>query len=261
MFDRTELDRALTGTIFAGHLHYLSETGSTNADALAGALTGAPHGSVWLAETQTAGRGRGDHRWHSAPGDGLYVSLLFRLKLLPGRLTLMPFSVGLATIRAMVQVAGVAVDLRWPNDLLIDEKKAVGILIEAHTARNGEMQAVAGIGINVHQHAFPPDMATQATSLDLEAGRKISRQELLLRLLESLEQESRALEADDAGAAIPARIEAASSWIRGRRVLVHGPQACAGVTEGLDENGFLRVRTAQGVVVVQTGGIRAAEGE
>jgi BirA family biotin operon repressor/biotin-[acetyl-CoA-carboxylase] ligase len=118
---------------------------------------------------------------------------------------------------------------------------------------------VLGIGINVHQRAFPPGLATPATSLDLESGKRLSRQTLLVALLKSLEREASALSDPVAAANIAARLEQASTWIRGRKVEVHGPQTCTGVTAGLDEHGFLRVATANGLVTVQTGGLRAAE--
>jgi BirA family biotin operon repressor/biotin-[acetyl-CoA-carboxylase] ligase len=115
---------------------------------------------------------------------------------------------------------------------------------------------VVGIGINVHQQSFARDLATPGTSLDLESGRWIDRQPLLIALLESLEQETRALLDPAAVRTIPDRVAKASTWIKGREVDVHGPQACSGVTDGLDEHGFLRVRTATGVVQIQTGGLR-----
>jgi len=102
-------------------------------------------------------------------------------------------------------------------------------------------------------------LATPATSLDIESGSRVSRQDLLVSLLKSLEREALALLDPAAGKTITQRVEQASTWVRGRRVEVHGPQACAGVTAGLDEYGFLLVRTATGLVTVQTGGIRAAE--
>jgi BirA family biotin operon repressor/biotin-[acetyl-CoA-carboxylase] ligase len=166
---------------------------------------------------------------------------------------------GLAAAAAVRAAAGLAVDLRWPNDLLIGPRKAGGILVEAKNQGSAVAFAVVGIGINVHQRAFDPTLATAATSLDIEAGRRISRQEVLVALLKSLEREALSLLEPTSLATIPARIEQASTWIRGRRVQVHGPQACAGVTAGLDEHGFLRVRTAEGLVTVQTGGIRAAQ--
>lgn len=261
VYDLAALDRTLAATIFAGRIHYAVETGSTNNDALAAALHGAPHGSVWLTERQTAGRGRGDHEWLSTAGEGLYVSVLLRPQLELHRLALMPIATGLAAIEAIAATTNLKPDLRWPNDLLIGEQKCGGILAEARQDRGAAAYVVVGIGINVHQRAFPQDLSTPATSLDLATGRRVSRQPLLVRLLESLERETRALDAEDAGTVIPARLNAASSWVHGRRVEVHGPQACVGTTEGLDVNGFLLVRTREKLVTVQTGGIRAAQGE
>jgi BirA family biotin operon repressor/biotin-[acetyl-CoA-carboxylase] ligase len=165
----------------------------------------------------------------------------------------------LAAAAAVRRASALAVDLRWPNDLLIGPRKAGGILVEAKNQGSAVAFAVVGIGINVHQQAFDPTLTTAATSLDLEAGRRVSRQELLVSLLKSLERETLGLLQPASVTAIPARVEQASTWMRGRWVEVHGPQACTGVTDGMDEHGFLRVRTAEGLVTVQTGGIRAAE--
>ncbi len=181
------------------------------------------------------------------------------------RLPFLPLAAGLAAADAIGAVSGLVVDLRWPNDLLIGPRKIGGILVESQIHSKGLPHAevpyaVVGIGINVHQRAFPSDLATPATSLDLESSRHIPRQDLLLALLKSLQQEALALAIPDAEEAVIARVEKASTWIRGRRVEVHGPQACNGVTAGLDENGFLRVTTADGLVTVQTGGLRTEKG-
>ncbi len=266
MYDLSALDAKLAGSIYAGKLHFAPVTGSTNIDALAAARSGAPHGSVFFADEQTAGRGRGDHKWQSAAGQGLYVSVLLRPALPAVRLPLLPLAAGLAAAEAIHAASGLAVDLRWPNDLLLGERKAGGILTEAQTENKSDAgtvsYAVVGIGINVHQSRFASGLATPATSLDFETGRTVHRQELLAALLESLEREARGLLDPAQAKRIPQRVEAASTWVRGRSVEVHGPQACAGVTEGLDENGFLLVRTAEGpadsLVRVRTGGIRAA---
>ena len=263
MFDLAALEAELAGTLFAGKLHFSRVTGSTNSDAVAAARLGAPHGSVYLSDEQLAGRGRGDHGWISAAGEGLYVSVLLRPQFPAARLPFLPLAAGLAAAHAIREVTslapapGLEIDLRWPNDLLIGPRKTGGILVEANIDSKGLLCAVVGIGINVHQRAFPPDLATPATSLDLETNRHIARQALLLALLKSLQQEALALANSDAAKKIATRVEKASTWIRGRRVEVHGPQACSGVTAGLDENGFLRVATAAGLVTVQTGGLRA----
>lgn len=283
MYDLAALEAELAGTLFAGKLHFTRVTGSTNSDAIAAARNAGPHGSVFFADEQLAGRGRGGHGWISSAGEGLYVSLLLRPQIPASCLPLLPLAAGLAAAEAIRVVSGLApspglelagpggleTDLRWPNDLLIGPRKTGGILVESQTvtaqneiARTGAMRAssvafaVIGIGINVHQRVFPPGLATPATSLDLEAGRHISRQSLLTALLKSLEREASALADPAAAATIPARVEQASTWTRGRSVLVLGPQSCQGVTAGLDENGFLRVETADGLITVQTGGLR-----
>jgi BirA family transcriptional regulator, biotin operon repressor / biotin---[acetyl-CoA-carboxylase] ligase len=261
VYDLAALESVLASTIFDGKLHFTRVTGSTNSDAVAAARDGAPHGSVFFADEQTAGRGRGDHGWISSAGEGLYVGILLRPQLTTAQLSLLPLVAGLAAASAIQSVSELAVDLRWPNDLLIGSRKTGGILVEARNESESPPHAVAvvGIGINVHQSAFPPSLATSATSLDVESGCTISRQSLLVALLKSLEHEIELLSDQAAKESVLTRVEQASSWVRGRSVQVHGPQACEGITAGLDDNGFLRVETADGLVTVQTGGVRAAE--
>jgi len=257
-FDLHTLEASLAGTIFDGKLHFSSVTDSTNTDALAAARAGAPHGSVYFADEQVAGRGRGDHAWHSAAGEGLYVSVLLRPAVQAARLPLLPLAAGLAAADAVRETTGLPVDIRWPNDLLIGPRKVGGILVEAKTEASAVAFAVVGIGINVHQRGFAAGLATPATSLDIEADRRVSRQALLVSLLKSLQRETGGLPDSAAVESIPRRVQEASTWVCGRRVDVHGPQACTGITEGLDGNGFLLVRTDTGLMTVQTGGLRAA---
>jgi len=259
VFDLAALESSLAGSIFAGKLHFSAVTNSTNSDAMAAARDQAPHGSVFFADEQSAGRGRGDHSWHSAAGEGLYVSVLLRPEFPAERLSLLPLAAGLAAFAAISDAAGLTADLRWPNDLLLGPRKVGGILVEARATGSGtgDTYAVVGIGINVHQRAFAPDFATQGTSLDIESARRISRQTLLLSLLKSLQSETLGLIDPAAAEDILRRLNFSSTWMTGRTVEVHGPQACTGITAGLDQNGFLCVQTDSGLVTVQTGGIRA----
>jgi BirA family transcriptional regulator, biotin operon repressor / biotin---[acetyl-CoA-carboxylase] ligase len=263
MFNLSTLETALAGTIFAGQLHFAPVTESTNTDALGAARSGAPHGSVYFADEQRAGRGRGDHAWHSAAGQGLYVSILLRPSIPAARLHLLPLAAGLAAAHAIHAITSLSVDLRWPNDLLIGPRKVGGVLVEgkleSKTESSAAAYAIVGIGINVHQHNFPEQLPTPATSLDLETASPNSRQQLLIELLKSIQSETLILNDPAAIETIPLRVQQASTWVSGRRVHVHGPQACTGTTAGLDANGFLLVRTAAGLVTVQTGGLRAAE--
>ena len=259
MYDLAALETALSNTTYTGKLHFTPMTGSTNTDALEATRAGAPHGSVWFTDEQTAGRGRGGHRWISTARQGLYASVLLRPDFPVERLPLLPLAAGLAAAEAIRAVCGLAVDLRWPNDLLLGPRKTGGILVESKIDSGVVAFAVVGIGINVHQREFGAGLATPATSLDMEMGRKVSRQDLLVALLKSLEHEAVWLADEATAATLRTRIEQASTWVRGRLVDAHGPQACTGMTEGLDLNGFLRVRTAESLVTVQTGGIRAPE--
>jgi BirA family biotin operon repressor/biotin-[acetyl-CoA-carboxylase] ligase len=261
VYNLATIEADLAGTIFAGKLHFSPTTGSTNTDALAAARNGTLHGGVFFADEQTAGRGRGDHKWQSNAGDGLYVSVVMRPNLSTAQFPLIPLAAGLAATEAVRAVAGMPIDLRWPNDLLIGPRKVGGILVESKTDTAGLVFAVIGIGINVHQREFDPTHSTPATSLDVAAGDRVSRQALLVALLKSLEREIVLLSKTEARKGILARVEEASTWLNGRRVTVHGPQECVGVTAGLNAQGFLQVRTGAGLVTVQTGGIRAAETE
>lgn len=260
--DLALVERSVRDTIFAGKLHWFAQIDSTNRYAMQQGRSAAPHGSVFLADEQIAGRGRGDHRWHSAAGQGLYVSVLLRPQLQPQDLVWLPLMAGLALHRAMDEATGLHADLRWPNDILIHGRKCAGILVEAQTDAAQEAFAVVGIGVNLRQRSFPADMATPATSLELETGREISSEPLFAALLQSLHAELESMNSQESRmdyfARIPGRLEKISTWVRGRKVQVHGPQEFSGVTAGLNADGFLQVQTAEGMRIVLTGGLREA---
>lgn len=258
--DLAALNSALAGTRFHGHLHYFPTIHSTNTHALAQAESGAPDGSVYFADEQTAGRGRGAHQWSSPPGSGLYVSILLRPAIAPADVLWLSLAAGLTVRNAVREVTSLECDLRWPNDLLFGSKKFCGILTELNAEVTRVRALVIGIGINVHQPAFPPDLRNIATSLQIETGRSWPRQDLLAALLLSLNREVNALTAPGnlatATASILARLEQASTWIRGKRVYVEELEGYEGVTEGLDPRGFLQIRTASGLRTVYSGGVR-----
>src|SRR5580698_5478897 len=187
--DSETLNAALAGTIFHGRLHHFATIGSTNTYALEQARQNAPHGSFYVADEQTAGRGRSDHSWQSNAGQGLYLSVLLRPELPMAEVIWLPLIAGLAAHNAIREVTALTADLRWPNDLLIENRKAGGILVEAQAESGRATAAVIGIGINLHQQRFPAGLSTPATSLDLETGRATSRQQLLIALLQSLHVE------------------------------------------------------------------------
>jgi BirA family biotin operon repressor/biotin-[acetyl-CoA-carboxylase] ligase len=221
---------------------------------------GAPDGSVYFADEQTAGRGRGAHNWTSPPGSGLYVSVLLRPAIAPADVLWLSLAAGLAVRQAVQQVTSLECDLRWPNDLLFGSRKFCGILTELNAEVTRVRHAVIGVGINVHQPWFPDELRDSATSLHIETGRDWPRQDLLAALLQSLHREVSALTApgklSEATSGILTRIEQASTWIRGKQVRVDELEGYTGVTEGLDPRGFLQIRTPAGLRTVFSGGVR-----
>lgn len=212
----------------------------------------APHGTLVIAEEQTAGVGRLGRSWISTREVGIYCSILLRLVLEPAKLPVANLLIGLSVAEAIEKSTSLVCDLRWPNDVLINGKKVCGIL-----AQLVDSCVVAGIGINVNQTEFEPGLRTPATSLRIESGAAQSRERVLIALLDSIENFCRLLETQGCDSVLRA-FSAVSSYVNGRRVTVEdGGQT--GVTEGLDECGFLLLRTADGRLQrISAGGVRAA---
>ena len=265
------LQPLLRGTIFANHIHHYFKTTSTNVVAMEAAAAGAPEGSVFVAEEQTAGRGRGAHGWLSARSQGIYCSAVLRPALSPADVLVLTLATGLAVCSAVEQVlgrhtdgVGTAVprlDLRWPNDPLLNGKKFCGILVELTAEATRVRYLVAGVGINVNQPSFPGELRNEATSLRLETGACWSRVELAAALLKSLDREYHALLKPGPGGreSVLRRFQERSSYASGRRVRVEEDGGYEGVTAGLDGRGFLQVETRHGLRTVLSGGVRALE--
>jgi BirA family biotin operon repressor/biotin-[acetyl-CoA-carboxylase] ligase len=262
MFQLGTLQEAIADTAFAGKLYHFPTIGSTNTYAMQQGADGAPHGSVYLADEQTAGRGRSDHAWHSEPDAGLYLSILLRPRMAPADALWLSLAAGLAVQSAVENVTALVADIRWPNDLLIGDRKFGGILTEMNAEATRVRYAVIGIGLNVGHRLFPADLRKLATSLSLESDRAMSRQELLVAVLQAMHTELAGLL--DAGTfprstdSILQRVEQKSTWVRDKRVFVGETGGYTGVTAGLDARGFLRVQTSEGTRTVLSGGVREA---
>ncbi|MEO8592442.1 MAG: biotin--[acetyl-CoA-carboxylase] ligase [Candidatus Solibacter sp.] len=201
-------------------------------------------GTIVLADRQLAGQGRHGHTWHSEAGAGIYCSI--NLPSSP----VLTLALGIATVDAIAQATGIRCDIRWPNDLMLDDRKVAGILVQLV---NGA--AIAGIGINVNHAAFPGDIEGLAISLRQHAGRELSREAILLALVPAIDSMIK----EDAETVL--RLFAhASSYAAGRRVTVDQPGgAITGTTAGLDAAGFLIVRKDDGTdTLIVAGGVRAA---
>jgi BirA family biotin operon repressor/biotin-[acetyl-CoA-carboxylase] ligase len=184
--------------------------------------------------------------------------VILRPVMPPSDALIFSLTAGLAVRAAVMEIAPqLRADLKWPNDLLLSGKKFCGILTEMNAEATRVRHLVVGMGINVNQVKFPAELREMATSLRIETGTEWSRVELCAALLKSLDREYRTL-IEDAGAraAILRRFEESSSSARGRKVSIEENGGLAGVTEGLDERGFLRVRTARGLTTVMSGTVR-----
>jgi BirA family biotin operon repressor/biotin-[acetyl-CoA-carboxylase] ligase len=248
------LKRQLKGSLFGKHIYHFFKTDSTNRVAFELGHAGEPEGTVVLAEEQSAGRGRAGRTWHSERAAGIYVTLLLRPKLAPVQAPLLTMMAGLSAHAAVEAVTGLAVDLKWPNDLIIRGKKAGGILTEMHAEPGMVRFVVVGIGLNVNQERFPGELAGLATSLRQEAGKTQSRMELLVRLLREFESDyNRFLREGIAG--VIQRFEVVSSYAHGKKVRVtNGTESYVGTTAGLGPEGLLQVEREDGRVVTVIAG-------
>jgi BirA family biotin operon repressor/biotin-[acetyl-CoA-carboxylase] ligase len=232
-------------------LHYWPSLPSTMPEATRLAIAGAPHGTVVVADEQTAGIGRLGRSWISEADLGIYCSVVLRFALPASRIPIASLVLGLAAADAIQKTTQLACDLRWPNDVLIGEKKTAGIL--PHLV---EGCVVAGIGINVNQEHFETNLRTPATSLRLESnGQPQCREMILAQLLESLDVFCRMF-TENGKESILRAFAAASSYVANRRVTVE-ETGCRGMTAGLDEDGFLLIREDSGRIRrVASGGVR-----
>ena len=231
-------------------LRYFDSIDTTMREAAALAASGSPPGTTVIADEQTAGQGRHGHSWHSEQGAGLYCSILLPRETSPT----LTMALGLAVGEAITASTQLTCDLRWPNDVMIANKKVAGIL--AHLADNA---AIAGIGVNVNHAAFPAALAEEATSLRLESGRDESREQLLIALLPAVDHYVGML-VERGPAPIVDLFSRRSSYSSGKRVWVHqGDAILRGTTAGLNDDGFLVVRKDDGSdETIFAGGVRAA---
>jgi len=230
-----------------GHriVHYF-RTDSTNNVALELAARGAEHGTVVVAEEQTAGRGRLGRDWYSEKSSGIYASVILRPPLAPAAASVLTLLAGVAVYQALRSTTGLPVDIRWPNDLLVNGKKVCGILTEMSAELDRLHAVVLGIGLNVNHREMPAGLKQIATSLRME-GRKIySRAQILAALLKELEKKYRLL-LEEGSAAVVQAWAAASSYAEGKRVRVlAGSGEFAATTAGLEPSGALRIRREDG---------------
>jgi len=220
---------------------YFKETDSTNRQARMLAKEGAPHGTLVIADTQSAGRGRRGRGWISPAGEGIFMSLIVRPQVHPSQVAKMSLTLALCVARAIARTAGLDARIKWPNDIVIGGRKVCGLLLEMDATAKKVESIVAGVGINVHQTVFDEEIAHTASSLDLLAGKRVSRSEIVRAFLEEFEQ---AMALAD-GAMMDAYRERSATI--GQRVQVIGLDSTyTGRAKGITQSGSLLVEDEAG---------------
>ncbi|MET0794868.1 MAG: biotin--[acetyl-CoA-carboxylase] ligase [Polyangiaceae bacterium] len=213
---------------------YEPVTGSTNDNALLAARAGAPHGSLFVADEQTAGRGRRGNTWLAAPGESLLFSVLLRPQLELPQVSALTLAIGLALRDAIAPLIAPLALLKWPNDLYVAGKKLAGVLVESQLQGDRLQAVVVGVGLNVATREFPAEIAARATSLALLGAASLEREILLHELLNAVARRVDAYQRTGV-AGILDELNAADA-LRDRRVRVDSLIGCGC---GLDAQGRL----------------------
>jgi BirA family transcriptional regulator, biotin operon repressor / biotin---[acetyl-CoA-carboxylase] ligase len=235
-------------------VHWCDEVPSTNDVAAAYADRGEPEGVLVLARTQTAGRGRLGRTWQSPAGAGVYASILLRPPA--HALPLLTIAAGVAIADGVRVSTGLAPTLKWPNDLYVNDRKLAGILTEAGARADGVSHAVVGFGINLRPAAYPPAVASRATSIEAELGREIGPGSVLAECLTALSSRYDDLRAGRTASVIDAWRVYARPMLRRPVEWEEAGGRRRGLAEDVDETGALVVRTDAGMVRVMSGEVR-----
>jgi BirA family biotin operon repressor/biotin-[acetyl-CoA-carboxylase] ligase len=229
-------------------LYVYEQVASTNDEAATLAAQGAREGATVLAVAQTGGRGRRSRAW-SSPAGGLWLSIVLRPALPAERWPLVGFAAAVGAGRAVEDITSVRVRLKWPNDLMVDEHKVGGVLVEA---RGPVLIAGIGLNANIEPETFAPDVRRVATSLSAVLGRSVDLVALARALLERFEAVYELLTGETD---VVLAMWRARDLTRGRSVRISGAQELEGVAEDVDQTGALLVRTADGLRRVVAGDV------
>ena len=232
----------------------LDQVDSTQTVAFALAERGATDRTVVVADQQAAGRGRRGRVWQAPARTSLLASILVRSRLPQALLATLSPTTAVATAEALRRVAPLEPRLKWPNDVLVGGRKIAGILLESRAVASSEPVLVIGVGINLGQREFPPELAGSATSVALETGHAVDRETMLAALLEEFDAWRARLEGEGFGP-VRERWKSLSDTI-GRHVTVDG---VSGTATDLDGDGALLIDVGDGVRRVIAGEITTDE--
>ena len=247
LYNEETISKAIN-TKWAGKtVHFAKETDSTNSWIKRLAKDGAEHGTLAVAEFQSAGRGRFDRRWEAPEGSSIMMTLLLRPKFSPQYASMLTLVMGMAVAQAAEEL-GFNVSIKWPNDIVISKKKICGILTEMSTELECINYIVTGIGINVANHEFPEEIRDVATSLYLETGKEVRRSQLIAAIMRAYEgYYDKFMENQNMKSLMDVYNSRLANCGTQVRVLSPGNEY-TGMALGIDEMGELLVRTEDGKV-------------
>jgi BirA family biotin operon repressor/biotin-[acetyl-CoA-carboxylase] ligase len=231
---------------------------STNLEAARRAVAGAAEGLCVVAAEQTAGRGRLQRQWVSPKGAGLYFSIVLRPQFDQSAWPLLTLMAAVAVHDALLAACTLETDIKWPNDILVNEKKLCGILAETVETSLGRA-VIVGIGINLENSSFPTEFERVATSVEVAANQKPELELVLTDLISALASHYESLQEPDGAEEILREWCAHSSYAEGKRIKVtESNESFAGTTRGLEPDGALRVETDDGEIrIVRAGDVTA----
>jgi BirA family biotin operon repressor/biotin-[acetyl-CoA-carboxylase] ligase len=235
LLDPERIASALNGRSYGRSIELKERTGSTNDDVREAAASGASSGHVIVADAQDNGRGAHGRVWSSPPGEDLYFSILERRPLDGSQLPWLTLAVGLG-VRDAVSTWAPEVRCKWPNDVLIGERKCAGILVESSSMGQRVGPFVIGVGLDVNRTVFAPDLIETATSLRLASGQTLSRETVLADVLGAIEARVDQLHAGQRDA-LKRDLERHLAWV-GQRVRIDSHE---GTLLGIHDDGALRL--------------------
>jgi BirA family biotin operon repressor/biotin-[acetyl-CoA-carboxylase] ligase len=242
-----DIKTGITGDI-GREIFFYKTVSSTNTIA-AGLTEKTPEGTVVLADSQDKGRGRLGRLWVSPAGVNIYMSVIIRPTIEPKNATLITIMAAVACATALRRVTGLNVTIKWPNDLMVSDRKIGGILTETKTAPETIILAIIGIGINVNmdRDAFPDDIRKTATSVKIETGKFYSRTRIIVEILNEIDNWYRFLKKIDRKMLLSQWQQLTSTLGREVNVTV-GEETFSGIAESIDEEGMLILRLPTGVL-------------
>ena len=236
-----EIKRGLRARSFGGRIEYYQEVGSTNDVARELAIQGTPEGTVVVAETQSMGRGRMGREWFSPKG-GIWLSVVLRPRVSPDKVSKLALMFGVVATKTLL-LEGVECGLKWPNDVLVDDKKVCGILTEIDAELDVVNYVIIGVGINVNNDPmeFPPEFRDAATTLKAELGREVPRAPIVRRFLEELERAYRLFSSGESSTMLEEWRSLSGTLGRNVRIVTHS-RTFEGTATNIDDDGALLLR-------------------